>query len=51
MKKFLATLLIACFAFTFTVASIGCSGDKTSAKKEDKKDDKKDDKKEDKKAG
>ena len=37
MKKFLATLLIACFAFSFTVASIGCSGDKSSAKKDEKK--------------
>ena len=35
MKKFLAKLLIACFAFTFTVGSIGCSGDKTTGKKGD----------------
>lgn len=34
MKKFLATLLIACFAFTFSISSIGCSGDKTSKPKE-----------------
>jgi hypothetical protein len=34
VKKFLATLLIACFAFTFTVSSIGCSGEKTSKKEE-----------------
>ena len=51
MKKFLATLFIACFAFTFTVGSIGCSGDKSSAKKDEPKKDepKKDDKKDDKK--
>jgi len=35
VKKFLAKLLIACFAFTFTVGSIGCSGDKTTGKKGD----------------
>ena len=49
MKKFLATLLLACFAFTFTVGSIGCSGDKSVTKKtEEKKEEKtpaKDDKK------
>ena len=47
MKKFLATLLIACFAFTFTVASIGCSGDKSSKKDDKKEDDKKTEKKTD----
>ena len=37
MKKFLATLLIACFAITFSISSIGCSGDKTSKKEPEKK--------------
>ena len=48
MKKFLATLVLACFAFTFTIGSIGCSGDKSVTKKEEKKEEttpkKKDDK-------
>ncbi|MBI1914266.1 MAG: hypothetical protein HYS12_05950 [Planctomycetes bacterium] len=43
MKKFLATLLIACFAITFSISSIGCSGDKTSKKPDDKKEDTKTD--------
>ena len=33
VKKFLATLLIACFTLT---AGIGCSGDSTKEKKKDK---------------
>jgi len=37
VKKFLATLLLACFAFTFTVGSIGCSGDKSVTKKTEEK--------------
>jgi len=37
VKKFLATLVLACFAFTFTIGSIGCSGDKSVTKKEEKK--------------
>ena len=37
MKKFLATLFIACFAFTFSISSIGCSGEKTSKKDKDDK--------------
>jgi len=45
VKKFLATLLLACFAFTFTVGSIGCSGDKTSKPVEKKPDEKPGDKK------
>jgi len=37
VKKFLATLVLACFAFTFTLGSIGCSGDKSVTKTKEEK--------------